>query len=186
MAVTTNVSGDTKPVLPDNIKFENSFSTNMDWLAEVDTSNITSTYGMFKSNSNITSIPLIDTSNSTNFGQMFWYCSSLVTIPKLDTSKSTNFNQMCYGCTALENFPEIDMSSATTRQNIQQIFSTNIESFTNNSLNNILASLLTITFNLSSSYKKLSTIGLSQTMAEACTNLSNWSALQDKGWTTGY
>ena len=185
--VTTNVSGGSI-VLPDGIKFENSTVTNHNWLSNADTSNLTDTYGMFKSNANITTIPLIDTSNSTKFGQMFWQCLSLVTIPQLNSSKSKTFTQMCLSCTSLENVPFFDMSQAgllNGKGDISSMFAS-CPALTNESLNNILASLATITYGGLGSGKKLSYIGLTQEQATTCTGLSNWSALSALGWTTGY
>lgn len=185
VAITTNVSGETKPILSDGIKFYNSTSTNMDWLAQVDASNLTSTSQMFNSCTNLTSVPTFDTSNSTDFSQMFNLCSSLVTISQLDSSKSTSFVQMCSGCASLENVPILDMSKVTSgRYGINSTFS-QCGKLTNESLNNILASLLTIVSSLGS-YARLNYLGLTQDQAETCTTLSNWSALEAKGWTTGY
>ena len=60
---------------------------------------------------------------------------------------------------------------------------TDCPKLTDNSLNNILAS---ITLATGVSTKKLKSLGLSSTQATKCTTLSNWAAAQAAGWTTGY
>ena len=49
-----------------------------------------------------------------------------------------------------------------------------------------LASLATAVKITNAAIKQLIYIGLSQEQAEKCTTLSNWQALSDLGWKTGY
>ena len=104
----------------------------------------------------IKQIPLINTSNVTSMNNMFANCSSLITIPVLDTSNVTGINNMVNNCSSLSN----------------------------DSLNNILAMLTNATSY--SGTKTLAYIGLSEIQATTCTTLSNWSACQAAGWSTGY
>lgn len=88
-------------------------------IPQIDTSNITSTYNMFKNCTNITTIPSLNTSKVTYMNSMFQHCDSLITIPQLDTSKVTDFAFMFDYCGKLELVPELDTSSAT---NIRSMF----------------------------------------------------------------
>lgn len=185
VSITTNVSGGDKVLLPDGIMFKNSTCINMNWLSNADTSQITIGTSLFQNCLQLQSVPLFDTSNMTNMAQMFQYCSSLVSIPQFDTSSSTDFGGMCSGCTLLVDVPIIDMSAITKKQSISNVFQ-GCSSLSNNSLNNVLASLNTIVFVLTSNYKTLKYVGLSSEQTTICTTLSNWQALVDKGWTTGY
>lgn len=151
--------------------------------------------------------------NTTDAANMFANCSSLRAITlqgRIGPSSSTarvNCNNMFGGCTSLETFSttSFDMSSHIQNSvgmffrcnNLKDFPAMNLEnivsmqsmftacwSLTNDSLDNILASLAT-----ASSYtgtKTLKYIGLSSAQATTCTTLSNWAALSAAGWTTGY
>lgn len=186
VTIDVNVSGGSI-VLPDGISFQNGWETNMNWLAQADTSNITNMWRMFYYNESLTSVPLLDTSNVVEMSGMFNSCKSITSIPAFDTSKVKSFQQMFLNCLLLENVPIFDMSQAgykSGKNDISSMFAS-CPLLTNESLNNILASLLTITYSFGSN-KKLSHIGLTQAQATTCTTLSNWAALQQAGWTTGY
>lgn len=75
--------------------------------AELDTSNNTSCYGMFRSCSSLTIAPQVDTSSSTRLDSMFTGCSSLIAVPQLNTSSATNFQSMFEGCSSIT---EIDLA----------------------------------------------------------------------------
>ena len=104
----------------------------------------------------IKQIPQLDTSAVNSMSNMFNNCTALTTIPLLNTSNVTSMSFMFNGCAAL----------------------------TNDSLNNILAMLTNATSYTGT--KTLKYIGLSETQATTCTTLSNWSACEAAGWTTGY
>ena len=141
------------------------------------------------------SLTSINLSNSykikpTSMNSMFSGDESLVTInlADFDTSSCTQISNIFKNCTLLEN---IDMSnfnlsklnnSYTNYQNIVQ----GCTNLTNNSLNSILKAFTTASKITTSSYKRLSRLGLTQEQATICTTLSNWSDLQELGWTTGY
>ena len=74
---------------------------NVDFIKDLDTSNVTSMIGMFY-NSMVTTIPQLDTSNVTNMSSMFSN-SILTTIPQLDMIKVSNVSQMFHNCSKLTN-----------------------------------------------------------------------------------
>ena len=161
---------------------------------------------------NLKTIPLIDTSNVTDMSYMFSYCTKLESVPLFDTSNVTNmiamFNMQSTGNTKLTEIPAFDLSNCTNISNIfnglkalttlpvfnipkvtnmSNMFRTDFyasSSLTDESLNNLLATLLTATSY--SGTKTLKILGLTSTQAAKCTTLSNWSACVDAGWTTGY
>lgn len=187
-----NVSGEgEKAVLPDGIKFQQSTSSNMDWLADVDTSQITSFSGFFRYCKQITSLPYFDTSNGTNFSQMCENDTKAVSFPQIDTSNGTNFNYMFMNCKALVNVPVLDWSKATALENVfggrgsgGQGACTNLS---NESLNNILEMCINATAYIQQGTNMtLSYIGLTSTQATTCQSLSNWNDFVEAGWTSGY
>ena len=152
---------------------------NLEVVGSINTEQVTSMNSMFSGCSKITTINLFTTSNVTNMFAMFQNCSSLTSIPQFDTSNNESFGQMFLGCVNLVTVPVLDTSKA---KSLASAFS-NCISLSNESLNNILtmckeATLITT--------KTLSSIGLSSTQATTCTGLSNWSAAEAAGWTTGY
>ena len=175
----------------------------------IDVSNSINTSSMFENCSKLTTIPLIDTSNSTAFGGMFSNCSKLTSIPLIDTSKGTNFNRMFHFCSALTSVPQIDMSNSTYCQNVFS-YCTNLvdvpvfnghkitnmglinnmfegcSKLSNESLNNIMAFCISTNVPSNLPNRTLKYIGLSSTQATTCQTLSNWEALSEKGWRTGY
>ena len=150
--------------LPNGIKFENSTATEMNFLANADTSNITNMNSMFDGCTSLVSLNLssFNTNKVTSFVSAFQNCINLVTL-NVDSfvlsSVSANINRFgttFRGCTALSN----------------------------NSLNSILKMLSTWTKSFSN--KTLVRTGLTQTQCETCTTLSNWQACVNAGWSTGY
>lgn len=168
-----------KPTRADNMF---SSSSNLTEIPLFDTSNCTRFSEFATYCSNLTSISLIDTSNAEYTDLMFGYCTKLKTIPQLNFDNAFNISQMFQNCTSLENVPVLSFSRVIAG-NADSMFA-NCSSLTNESLNNILATLLTMTRYYSN--KTLSIIGLSQTQAQTCTTLSNWQACVNAGWTTGY
>lgn len=128
----------------------------------------------------IKQIPLVDTSNVTRMSYMFQNCTALTEIPLLDTSNVTDMYNMFQNCTALTTVPQLDTSNVTSMNNAFK----NCTSLSNDSLNNILAMLTNATAYTGT--KILKYIGLSETQVTTCTTLSNWSACEAAGWTTGY
>lgn len=87
-------------------------------LATMDSSNITSCTRMFHYCLALPQIPLFDTSKVTEMTYMFSGCSQLVTIPQLNTSNVTTTNYMFQNCTTLETIPLLDFSK---NRNVQYL-----------------------------------------------------------------
>ena len=149
-------------------------------IPQLDTSKVTDMSYMFYDCTNLTTIPLLNTSKVTKMSNMFENCSNLTTIPELDTSLVTNIRRMFYGCKSLTTIPLLNTSKVT---DMSYMFS-DCSNLSDDSLNNVLASLLTATSYTST--KTLKYIGLSEEQATKCTTLSNWQACVSSGWTTGY
>lgn len=117
------------------------------------------------------------------FVSAFSGCTSLTAIPAMDTSSAIRFTTMCYGCSSLTTFPVLDFSAIAKTTNGLQNMVAGCPLLSNESLNNIMASIVAgdVRYN-----KNLKYIGLSSAQATTCTTLSNWPALSAKGWTTGY
>ena len=148
----------------------------------LNTSNVTNMHSMFEKCTSLVSVSFLDTSKVTDMYYMFEQCTNLTSIPQLDTSNVTDMSSMFSYCESLITLPQLDMSSVV-KNNLFVAFS-KCPALSNDSLNNILASLLTATSYTGA--KTLKNIGLSEEQATTCTTLSNWSALEAKGWTTGY
>ena len=127
-------------------------------------------------------IPYIDTQNVRTMNYMMEYCVNITSIPQFNTSNVNQMREFCASCTKLENVPILNTSSLTANNSMQNMF-LSCPSLTNESLNNIL---YMCTHSGVSANKTLKYIGLSSTQATTCTGLSNWSAAQSAGWTTGY
>jgi hypothetical protein len=140
-----------------------------------DTSEVTNMYSMF-AHSGITTVPLFNTSKVTNMSYMF-SSSSLITAPAFDMSKVSNISRMFSSCYSLRNVPQYDWTSVT---NVSQVFQF-ASNLSDESLNNIMGSLLT-----SSVVSTFKSMGITSALATRCQSLSNYQALVDKGWTTGY
>jgi hypothetical protein len=89
-------------------------SDEVGWLAEVDTSKVTSAYRMFSTCKLLTEVPLFDLSGMSTTEGMFYYCSALSKLPKFNLSNVPNVKQMFYYCESLTKSPPLDLSSATS------------------------------------------------------------------------
>lgn len=130
-------------------------------------------------------LPINSIGKATSLYAFCFNAKGLVTFPEIDTSKVTRFQQFVRGCSNLVNIPVLDMKSAYNSSYVQNMF-TDCPSLSDESLNNILASLATAVKITNATIKQLKYIGLSQEQAEKCKTLSNWQALSDLGWVTGY
>ena len=146
----------------------------------IDTSAVTDMRYMFQNCKSLTTIPLLNTSAVTNMSSMFYGCTVLTTIPLLNTSSVINMSNMFQGCIRLTEVPQLDTSKVANMANMFY----DCTSLSNDSLNNILAMLTNATAYTGT--KTLKYIGLSETQATTCTTLSNWTACETAGWTTGY
>lgn len=141
---------------------------------------ITSANSMFSNSSQLTSVPLFDTSKCFDMRSMFAN-TKIVTLPAFDMSASgLKCSFFCQNCSLLENVPVLHFGSVNTSY-ISSLFA-NCPSLTSESLNNIMASLLTMQ-GLRDSDKVLSyRTSFSQAQLETCQTLSNWGALEEAGW----
>ena len=122
--------------------------------------------------------------NLTTGNLMFRYCKNLIEIPNgFNTGNLTSASSMFQRCESLENVPVLDLSSITGKT-LGSMFASCL-SLTDNSLNNIMQSLLSVTTNYTGTHT-LKTIGISQEQATRCQSLSNYQALIEAGWETGY
>lgn len=115
---------------------------------------------------------------------MFTGCKMIEDIPELDFSICKDVSYMFDGCINLKQVPVFDFSSVKGDFSMSNMFR-NCTSLTDNSLNNILQSLSTVTDEYTDD-KTLKEIGLTSSQATKCTTLSNWSTCQEAGWSTGY
>lgn len=183
VAITTNVdtSGYNAKFINPTVANDTKITTLLTEAPILDTSIVTHFGNMFNGCSNITTVPLYNTSNAVEMSYMFSGCSSLISVPQFDTSNVTNMAEMFHFCSALTTVPIFNTSKVTT-MNYMFNYANNLS---NDSLNNILAMCINVT----SAYtraKTLKEIGISRNNATKCTNLSNYQAFLDAGWTTGY
>jgi len=152
-------------------------------------SKVSSSESMFKYCSKLEDVDFsaFNTSNITNMSSMFQSCSSLVRLDltNFDTRKVTYMQRMFQGCSNLETITfgnNFSLNSCTGGQSLLNMFGT-CAKLTNETLNAILGILITFG---GTSNKTLNYIGLKSTQAATCQTLSNWSAAEAAGWTTGY
>ncbi len=122
-----------------------------------------------------------DISSTTILRSGFSNFSSLLKAPTMSTSQITDAQNLFLNCESLVDVPVYDWSSLSAHRNYNMY--SGCTSLSNDSLNNILQSCIGMT---GVDTKTLKYIGLSSTQATTCTGLSNWSACQSAGWTTGY
>jgi hypothetical protein len=147
--------------------------------------NCTTLYSIFSGCTSLSNVGNITT--GTQLGdvrRMFYGCTALTSAPTIsNTSNVAQAHSMFEGCSSLEDVPVYNFYN-TTSGGLQNIFK-NCTSLTNESLNNILAMCIN-TWRQTSSYKTLQYIGLTETQANTCQTLSNWSDFESAGWSTGY
>lgn len=153
-------------------------------------SNVNVLENLFQGCTSLTSMDLnwINPGNNSSLYQAFRGCTKLqsVDISSFANNKIASMRMCFYGCSKLEtiNFGNnATISSMSNSTGLTSAFS-NCPMLNNATLNNILGLISTAT-----SYpgtKTLAAIGLSSAQATTCTGLSNWSAAQTAGWTTGY
>ena len=165
-----------------SIMFSQMFSgcTSLETIPSIDTSKGQYFVQMFYNCENLVYVPTLDLSSATNVSSMFNTCENLISVDLINTTNVTNMSTMFENCPSLVNIPELDTTSV---ENMWYMFNY-CTSLSNDSLNNILAMLINAT-NYTGT-KALNELGLSQEQATVCTTLSNWSACQSAGWTTGY
>lgn len=145
---------------------------------------VTVASSMFSSCTNLAdigNITLMSTGNKTvSIDSLFESCKSLVTAPSINSERVTYFNNCFSNCSSLVNLPAYDMTNVTQIMN----YVSNCSSLSDESLDNILISLNTLT--RYSGIKTLKYIGLNEEQANKCAAMPNYQAIIDKGWTAGY
>lgn len=186
-----------------------------DYNAKLDTTGITTISNNFGIKDLIKKIDAnnLDLSNLTTLDYLFQACRNLIEIEgKLTTGLITSFNDVFTGC---EKITSIDLTNVNTKNCTSFLFcfsncislvditfgdNFSFESVTgSNSLNNMftasrklsdttLNSFLEVLLSATSytGTKTLSTLGMAKAVANKCATLSNWSACEALGWTTGY
>lgn len=171
----------TTPIITSYTQFPNVMRFIKEFPA-VDLTGFTTCQSFFMNCNYLEKVELFDTSNCTSFDNMFNNCFRLKSIPQFNTSKGTTFKNFCGSCENLEDVPILDTSKATP-YGMSNMFQ-GCNSLTNESLNNILYMCAHV--GSGSAYRTLAYIGLSSAQATTCQTLSNWSAAEAAGWTTGY
>ncbi len=163
---------------------------NVDYIANLNTSNVTNMNNMFLNCNYITAIPKLDTSNVTHMGSMFYSCKKLITIPELNTSNVTRMDGMFNNCYDLVSVPKLDTSNVTDMSGMFRLCS---------SLKSILMTGMKVAFDISASTQfdrtdlvtilnNLATVTSSTTLTMGSTNLAKLTATDkaiatNKGWT---
>lgn len=161
----------------------------LEYIKELDTSNVITTRAMFEANWNLISAPMLDLSNVVNAYGMFNGCSKLITIPTYDTSKFENIERIFINCQKLETIPALNFSNV---KNMKDAFYGCI------SLKYFLAYGMKVSFDISASTQfeasdleiilnNLATVTETQTLTMGTTNLAKLTDEQkaiatSKGW----
>lgn len=122
-----------------------------------------------------------DVSAVTEIRYLFSGLYGLKKAPTMNTSHITNAQQLFNQCESLVTVPVYDFSSLTGNNNYNMF--NYCPALSNESLNNILATCITMT---GVNNKTLKYMGITSTQATTCQSLSNWSEFTSAGWTTGY
>ncbi len=155
--------------------------TALEEVPNYNTDKVTTIASMFRECKALKEVPNYNTSKVANMSNLFYECLSLTKAPNYNTSKVTTMQYMFAGCTSLEEVP-IYSTSLLTGTGMQGMFN-GCNNLSDESLNNIMQMCINATKITSSTYKKLSYIGLSTTQINKCKTLSNYQTLLDKGWT---
>lgn len=155
----------------------------LDFFEALDFSNVVCFIDMFSSTL-ITHGPELDTSSGQSFNQMFMNCGELVSIPQYDFSNGTGSMGMIdafKNCSKLEDVPVLITHECDVMYMETMFYG--CESLSDDSLNNIMAMCINCP---SAEYKELAYLGLTEEQTEKCKTLSNYDALVEAGWTTGF
>ena len=141
----------------------------------LNTSNVTTMYGMFYNCSKLTQLDLssFDTSNVTNMYSMFYNCTSLTSIDGLsnfDTSNVTSMYELFSGCQSLTS---LDLSSFdTSNVNTMQRMFASCQSLTTLDVSSFDTSNVTNMSNMFYNCSKLTQLDLSNFDTSNVTNMS--------------
>lgn len=115
--------------------------------------------------------------------ETFKLCSNITTISNITTNNVVNFTNMFYGCLNLQNVPIFNMGKAG--YNSLRGMYTSCQNLTNQSIYNIIDSLLTLPTSFTSG-KNLRQIGFDNSQVNVVVNYTNWNILESNGWITGF
>lgn len=175
--VTTNVINIQKVEVPDGTRFTGSRWTDssVDFLENLDFSNITNFESMFSNITTITRFPNVDLSNGEIFNSTFYSCNTLANMPTLSYPKATDMSSMFYNCAKLTSVGLLNTSKVT------QFFNTFTNCVTLETVNSIDTSGATSTqqmFSYCYKLKNLPTLDMTknksaQSMFQYCSELVN-------------
>lgn len=123
----------------------------------------------------------VDISACTTLNYGFYSLRSLITLPYMDFSHITDASGIFSQDESLVNIPVLNFQSLTGNTNYNMF--QNCRSLSNESLNNILATCVTMT---GVTNKTLKYMGITSAQATTCQSLSNWNDFVSAGWSTGY
>lgn len=138
---------------------------------------------IFNGCSNLEYIGEIDSSATNYMDSIFEKCAKLKELPYFDTSNCSTMRNCCSGCSSLISIPILNTAKFTGMGLYYSFY--NCSNLSDESLNNIMQMCIDAT-GLGASYKTLKQVGLSSAQVTRCQSLSNWQALLNAGWTTGY
>lgn len=119
--------------------------------------------------------------SSVDATSAFYKCHSLTDV-SINVYSFKNMNSMFYECSNLAEIPVMNTSQITSAGMFNAF--QYCPSLSENSLNNIME--MCAKSKVSSTYKKLKSVGLTSEQANVCKGLSNWEMFTAAGWTTGY
>lgn len=156
------------------------YCSNLTTIPAFNTSNCTRFNDMFSRCTNLLNVPLLDTSKATDMASMFSNCSNLVSVPNINTSNCTNFSNMFTNDSKLENVPVLDFKSVVSNR-FDYMFNS-CTSLTNQSLDNILQSCISINSAFPASAKKLSNLSINTKYDSIIPTLPHYQEFIDAGW----
>ena len=90
----------------------------LDFIKNLDLSNVASMEKMFYECTSLTEIPLLDTSNINNMDSLLYNCKALTKIPLFNTSNVLGISSAFYGCSSLTEIPALDTSKVNSFREI--------------------------------------------------------------------
>lgn len=95
--------------LCDYVTFQDQFE--LQYIPDIDTSDMTTMYRMFYNCQNIVTIPEIDTAKVSNMQGMFDGCDNIISIPMLNTQSVIYMESMFGGCYRLTTVPQFNTNN---------------------------------------------------------------------------
>lgn len=139
-------------------------------------------YYMFYNCYSLEYLPEINMTENTNMNYFAYNCRTITVVPHYNTSKVTDFRNAFKGCISLISIPLLETIKVTSNRLYGII--EDCPNLSDESLNNVLA--MCKNSNCSASYKTLKYTGFTEEQLERAKTLSNYQAVLDAGWTTGY